>query len=83
MTFEYAKRKAEADLLNALHPGTVRHPDLDLELSGSCSFDGGVRGDYNPPTPPRPREYVDQSDPAWVTGEIEDGSDLFWPGFAR
>ncbi len=80
MTFEYAKRKAEADLLNALHPGTVRHPDLDLELSGSCSFDGGVRTNYMPPRP-RPHEYRD--DDGWIAVDIEDGSDLFWPGLAR
>ena len=46
---------------------------------GAVDFDGGVRGDYNPPVP-KPHERRER---AWITVEIPDGSDLFWPGLGR
>jgi len=45
-----------------------------------ASFDGGVRGDHNPPRL-RLHEYRDKH--GWITVEIADGFDLFWPGLGR
>ena len=46
---------------------------------GLVDFDGGVRGDDNPPAP-KPHE---RREGAWITVEYEDGADWLWPGLGR
>ena len=82
MTFDYAKRRAEADLINAIHPGTVRDPDWDLKPSdGPPDFQGGVRGEHGHLHPQRLHAFSEPG--GWVTIEYEDGADWMWPGLGR
>ena len=42
---------------------------------GLVDFDGGVRGDYNPPAP----RAHERREGAWITVEYKDGADWLWP----